>query len=121
MNLVSSESRSIVSLLRGKEHIFWGKANRFFVAFFEHTNAIEVELKSGEVRENRVRKPHCWDGVELQRRCILIRYTAYETMELGLTDGSPFKYQLMKRETTIKDPTRNDALRVISSGMLQRG
>jgi hypothetical protein len=109
-------------LLRGREYIFLGKANHFFVAFFEHTGAIEVELKSGEVRENRVRKPDCWDSVELQTRRMLIRYTGYETMELGLTNGSPFKYQLMKRVITIKDPARNDTLRVISSAtaMLQR-
>jgi hypothetical protein len=53
--------------------MFWGKAIHFFVAFFEHANAIKVELESGEVRENWVRKSHCWDGVELRTRRMLIR------------------------------------------------
>jgi len=36
----------------------------------------------------------------------------------GLTNGSPFKYQLMKRETTTNNPARNDPLSVNSSGMV---
>jgi hypothetical protein len=63
--------------------MFWDKAIHFFVAFFEHANAIKVELESGEVRENWVRKSHCRDGFELQIRRMSIRYTACETMELG--------------------------------------
>jgi hypothetical protein len=36
----------------------------------------------------------------------------------GLTNGLPFKYQLVKRETTTNNPARNDSLSDDSSGMV---
>jgi hypothetical protein len=39
--------------------------NYLFISLFEHANAIEVKLESGNVRENRVRKPYRWDSIKL--------------------------------------------------------
>jgi hypothetical protein len=53
-------------------YIFNESANYFVVALSEHADAIKVELESGEVREDRVREPYGWDGIEL-RTCLLVR------------------------------------------------
>jgi hypothetical protein len=39
----------------------------FLISFFEHRNAVKVKLESGQVRENWVRIPYGWDGVELEK------------------------------------------------------
>jgi hypothetical protein len=43
-----------------------GEANYFLISFFEHRDAIEVELESRQVRENRVRKPYGCNSVDLK-------------------------------------------------------
>jgi hypothetical protein len=99
-------------------YIIKGNTNYFLVALSEHAEAIKVELESGEVREDRVREPYCWDSIEL-RTCLLIRDREKRKRDSkSLTNGSPFKYQLMKRETTTNNPASNDALSVNSSGMV---
>jgi hypothetical protein len=95
-----------------------GKVDYFLIALFDHMPTTKVQSDSGEVRENRVRKPYGWDGIELGTR-VFIKDSQIE-MNNGLTSGSPFKYQLTKRDTTTNNPARNDALRVNSSGMAQQ-
>ena len=89
----------------------------FLVGLFEQTATIKVHSESGKIRENRVRKPYGWDGIELETR-VFIKDS--RTDRNGLTSGSPFKYQLIKRETTMNIPARKDAFEVSSSGMAQR-
>jgi hypothetical protein len=42
------------------------RANYFLVSISENANLIVVELDSGEVGDNRVRKPYGWDRIELE-------------------------------------------------------
>jgi len=47
------------------------RQNYFAISFFEHAIEIKDRSNSREVREDRVRKPDCWDGVELETRNIV--------------------------------------------------
>ena len=49
---------------------------------------------------------------------VFIRDSRIETGNNGLTSGSTLKYHLIERETTTKNPARNDAFRVDSSGIV---
>jgi len=85
------------------------------VALLEHMATTSVQFESGKVRENRVRKPYGWDGVELATR-VFIKVRPDRDIN-GLTSGSPFKYQLTKTEARTNNPARKDALKVSSSDM----
>ena len=76
-------------------------------------------MESGKVRENRVGKPYGWDGIELETCNVVQERCEHEGK--GLTVESRLKYRLTKRESTTKNPMRNDILRVKSSpGMLHQ-
>jgi hypothetical protein len=66
-------------------YIIKGNTNYFLVALSEHAEAIEVELESGEVREDRVRESYGWDGIEL-RTCGSIRDRENEMARASPTD-----------------------------------
>jgi hypothetical protein len=53
--------------------------NYFLVALLEHVATTKVQFESGKVRENWVRKPYGWDGVELGAR-VLIKDSRTETL-----------------------------------------
>jgi hypothetical protein len=86
------------------------KVNYFLIALFDHISTTNVQSESREVRENRVRKSYSWDGIEVRIR-VFIKDSQIE-MSTGLTSGSPFRYQLTRRETTMNNPVRKDAFRV---------
>jgi hypothetical protein len=48
-----------------------GKVNYFLIALFDHMPTTKVQSKGGEVRENRVRKPYGWNGIELGTRVFI--------------------------------------------------
>jgi hypothetical protein len=61
-----SRSKTVVNPTRVLVmYMMKGKTNYFVVALSEHTEAIKVELESGDVREYRIRKSYGWDGIEL--------------------------------------------------------
>jgi hypothetical protein len=45
--------------------------NYFLIALSDHAPTIKVIFESGKVRENRVRKPYGWDGIELGTRALI--------------------------------------------------
>jgi hypothetical protein len=87
----------------------------FLVALLEYTATTKVQFESRKVRENWVRKPYGWDGVELGKRVFIKVRSDRDTN--GLTSGSPFKYQLTKTEARMNNPARKGALKVNSSDM----
>jgi hypothetical protein len=38
----------------------------FLISLFKHAKAVKVKLESGNIRENRIRKPYGWDSIELE-------------------------------------------------------
>ena len=59
--------------------IWQGEIDYFLVALFEHIAIIKkIQLESGKVRENWVREPNSWDGIELGAR-VFIRDSRIET------------------------------------------
>ena len=90
-----------------------GKVYYFLITLFDHMSTTNVQSESREVRENRVRKSYGWDSIELGTR-VFIKDSQIE-MNNGLTSGSPFRYQLTRRETTMNNPVRKDAFGVKSS------
>ena len=55
-----------------------GKVAYFLVALFNHAAAIKNHFESGKVRENWVREPDGWDGIELGT-CVFVKDCEIET------------------------------------------
>ena len=100
------------------EEWYSGNVDYILIALFENAIGIKIQFESGKVRENWVRKPYGWNSIELGTH-VFVKDSRIE-MGNGLTTGSPLKYQVSKRESTTKNPARKNALRVNSSGMVQR-
>ena len=106
------------------EEWYGGNVDYFLIALFENAIGIKIQFESGKVRENWVRKPYGWDGIELGT-CVFNKDSQMET-GYALTNGSLLtrKYRVSKRESTTKNPARNDSdilrLNSDSSAMVQR-
>ena len=55
-----------------------GKVAYFLVALFDHAAAIKNLFESSKVRENWVREPDGWDGIELGT-CVSVKDCEIET------------------------------------------
>ena len=53
-------------------YMIGGEVAYFLIALFDHVAAIKNHFECGKVRENSVREPDGWDGIELGT-CVFVK------------------------------------------------